>query len=298
VRTPTDPAWLSSVRVAAIVAAIGGGASAAWTLRVMSRALPDLVLESPWLEIVLFACTALLTARAFYLCLGSDSPGTWAIRCVQYGAINGIVCTVVFFPFTSHRSDALAIICCVSPFIAVLGGLLGLAFFCVYFPVLALARRMHTKPSLDIASRMVPWCAGWLTAIGFVLTFGRSPQLVLASACAIVASAIASWGFVADRRRRAFLAGVKDTSLRFTNEPTEGVLPFVGGRVERTLVEQRAGDHGPFRSAAIEEPHATFSADLSRERRAISLRSVVCVALGLADLALVATIVTFALRSR
>lgn len=294
-QAPADPRWLTSERIAAAVAALGGGAIAAWLFRALADAFPRTPLDSGWLEVVMFVATALMTARAFYSCLQSGEGSVWPFRCMLYGALNAILCTMTFFPIADYDADATwVIVLCGSPFLFVLGGAFGLAFYLVYYPVLALARRTRAEPSLDLGSRMAPWCAGWLAAIALALTFGPSAQHTLAAACAIASAAVVAWGLLADRRRRAFLAELQHTRHRIAGEVAKDVLPLVGGLgADRAMIVEHASDHGPFRSAAHEETVAALTGD-AREHRALRVRQIACGLLAIADAGILASIAALA----
>lgn len=291
---PADPSWLTAPRVAATVAALGGGAFAAWLFRsIGEEALWRRHPAADWLTPVLFLGTSALTLRAVTRCVAKE-PRSWVTECVLHGAINGLACMWVWAALVSADRPfdrVIALGCCLSFVAPVVGGALGVAFCAGYSPVLALARRARREPSLDLVSRMVPWCAAWLTAIGAGVGLALVPQTALGLLCLVGSAALLGYGLYADRARGVFLdrlAGGLATSQRFTRDASgEAALPFVAGLGDPSLslVTDSMADEGPFRSQAISEVQARFTEDPERERRAIRRRRALSAALLALDVA-------------
>lgn len=298
---PRDPPWLTGPRVAMAVAALGGGAFAAWLFRcivsisVLFTEDPSgavgrgPIIEARWLEIVLFTGTFLLTMRAVQKSLESSEPQAWALKCALYGAINGGVCSAAFFCTELPRSE-LAVLICIAPFAMIVGVFFGLAFFVGYAPMLALARRAKLEPSLDLLTRMVPWCAGWLTAIALVVSFVGVRQIALGVGCVALSALLLGHGLLADQRRRRFLDRLdRARDHRFARGRDDiAVLPFVAGLGDpsHTLVAEERAGNGPFRSAVTEHALAAFSDDPHRERGRLTVRQIALSLLLASDLAL------------
>jgi hypothetical protein len=217
-------------------------------------------------------------------------PVRWGRACMLYGALNGLVClwawVALVFPEQLDRFGALVCLSVVSAFV---GAFFGLVFCAGYVPVLMLARRARQEPSLDVVSRMVPWCGAWLTAIGAIVGLALIPQTALGLACLLASVMLLGYGLFADRARGAFLdrLAAGSTSQRLSRDtPPETVVPFVAGigAAPRTLVTDAVADDGPFRSAVTSEAQASFSEDLAHERRAIRRRRALCAALLALDL--------------
>jgi hypothetical protein len=292
---PTDPPWLTGPRVAAAVAALGGGAFAAWLFRYLGEdALGGRAALTEPLTTVLFLGTSALTPCAVTACVARE-PRTWAKQCALYGGLNGLVCMWAFAALAMPESfgEIIGGLLCSSFLAPIVGACFGLAFCAAYAPVLMLARRARRQPSLDVVSRMVPWCAAWLTVIGAVVGLGLIPQLGLGLACLFVSAALLAYGLVADRARGAFLerlaAGL--APQRLTRDGSgDAALPFVAGvgPARLHLVEEMA--EGPFRSVATSEGQATFSKDPARERRAVRRRRALSAGLLAVDLGAIATV--------
>jgi hypothetical protein len=294
---PKDPSTLGPIGVAMVVAALGGGAVAAWMFRSFLSIVPAMSDDPGWLELVMFAGTSGLTMRAVHASLESHQIERWLTTCLLYGALNGVVCSLAYLPFTLFERD-LGALCCATPFAAVVGACLGLAFCVGYLPVLALAARARREPSLDLVARMIPWCAAWLTAIAIVVGLAGEPQRLLAAACLAVSALVIAGCLAIDRRRAKFLASLALPGApdhRFSREGSSAVLPFVGGAgtSERALVADARSEHGPFRSAATTQSLAGFSADPAREGRVLRRRAALVLAVLAAD-GLVATAIALA----
>lgn len=305
---PRDSPRVSARALGELVAALGGGAAAAWAVRtcIVAADLPPDMTPNLWLEVVMFVSTALLTRLAVRRALPNSLwLAPWI--CSFYGAVNGVVCWLLLAPVLSGTSSALVAAFFGSIPAAMIGWGFGLAFGVGYLPILALAKRGLAEPSHDVLTRMVPWATAWLSVTALVVGFTPSlpRQELFAIACAALSFGLALFALRADARRELFLDSLTKGALpklrlsrSLSSRAPEAALPLVGGSlVGAALVEAHSVGAGPFRAAEADKTHATLSAEARDERFALSARRVFCWAVLVTDAALLgglAALVAFA----
>lgn len=283
-KTPRDTQRLNAAALGSLVAALGGGAMAAWVIRVGASvgAFRIHPVPGPWLELVMFGCTAWLTSRAVRRCLDKGSLFMAPWICSFYGALNAMLCWWLIVPTVARGAEeafAMALLGAIPA--AMVGWGFGLAFGLGYLPILALAQRGAEEPSHDVLTRMVPWATAWLTLTALVVGFARPRQELLAFACTASSFGLALFAVRADGRREAFIEGLADGALPHLRlsraHDTAAALPLVGGSAAgAALVEAQTLGAGPFRAAAAEQTHATVSAEAKDERFRLMVRTLFC----------------------